>query len=229
MRANREWMSISDMMAGLMMVFMFIAIVFMITTEREKTAMREIALTYERSRTTLRLQLQREFEKDLDGWGAEVLDDATIRFKEPDVLFARSSSKINQKFQTILNDFFPRYVSVLTSPEFKDEIDELRIEGHTSSIWRQRSTPEQAYLANAKLSQDRSLSVLNYVYMLQSVEADRDWLTDVIRANGVSYAKRLFAEDGAEDLTRSRRVEFRVVTKSEEKIYTILEAANSTS
>jgi chemotaxis protein MotB len=148
MKPSKEWMSIADMMAGLMMVFMFIAIVFMVTTEREKAAMREIALTYERSKTALRQQLQGEFEKDLERWGAEILDDATIRFKEPDVLFARSSARINEDFKSILDNFFPRYVAVLSSPDFKSEIDELRIEGHTSSIWRQQSTAEQAYLAN---------------------------------------------------------------------------------
>ena len=119
MQTNREWMSISDLMAGLMMVFMFIAIVFMITTEREKNAMKEIALTYERSKTALRAELVNEFEKDLDQWGAEILDDGTFRFKEPDVLFARSSSEINSKFKAILDDFFPRYVGILTSDQFK--------------------------------------------------------------------------------------------------------------
>ena len=87
-RSNREWMSISDLMAGLMMVFMFIAIVFMITTEREKNAMRDIALTYERSKEALRVELESEFQDDLEKWGAEILADGTFRFKEPEVLFS---------------------------------------------------------------------------------------------------------------------------------------------
>jgi outer membrane protein OmpA-like peptidoglycan-associated protein len=213
------------MMAGLMMIFMFIAVVFMITMERENKAMRDIALTYERSKSSLRTQLESEFKNDLEGWGAEILEDGTIRFKEPDVLFARSSASIKPEFLAILNDFFPRYVTVLSSDQFRDEIEELRIEGHTSSIWRRNSTPEEAYLANARLSQARSLSVLDYVYQLPSVEIERDWLTTVIRANGVSFARRLFDKHGVEDLARSRRVEFRVVTKAEEKIYTIFEAS----
>ena len=227
MRSNREWMSISDLMAGLMMVFLFIAIVFMISMEREKDAMREIALTYERSKTALREQLKEEFRDDLAEWGAEILQDGTFRFKEPDVLFSRSSAVVNAKFKSILEDFFPRYIEILTSGQFRDEIDEVRIEGHTSSIWSQTSTPEYAYLKNAQLSQARSLSVLNYVYMLPSIASERDWLSGVIRANGVSFAERISAADGTEDFTRSRRVEFRVVTKAEEKIYTILEQSGN--
>ena len=41
MKASKEWMSISDMMAGLMMIFMFIAIVFMVNMERENKAMQK--------------------------------------------------------------------------------------------------------------------------------------------------------------------------------------------
>ena len=227
MRANKEWMSIADMMAGLMMIFMFIAVVFMVTMERENKAMRDIALTYEQSKASLRQQLESEFADDLEEWGAEILSDGTVRFKEPEVLFARSSSVLKPEFVSILDDFFPRYVAVLSSDQFRGEIEELRIEGHTSSIWRQDSTPEEAYLANARLSQARSLSVLGYVYLLPSVQEERDWLTTVVRANGVSFARRLYRKDGVEDLARSRRVEFRVVTKAEEKIYTILEASRS--
>lgn len=222
MRGNREWMSISDLMTGLMMVFMFIAIVFMIKTEREKNAIRDIALTYERSKEALRLELESEFQNDLKNWGAEILSDGTFRFKEPEVLFSRSSAVVNEKFKEILDDFFPRYIDILTSDAFRSEIDEVRIEGHTSSIWSQRSSAEAAYLKNAELSQARSRSVLEYVYLLPGVQEERQWLSTVIRANGLSFAKRIYFEDGSEDFARSRRVEFRVITKAEEKIYTIL-------
>lgn len=69
MQANREWVSISDLMAGLMMVFMFIAIVFMIQTQDEKKRIEEIALTYEKSKKALFEDLKSEFENDLELWG----------------------------------------------------------------------------------------------------------------------------------------------------------------
>lgn len=225
MQTNREWIGISDLMSGLMMVFLFIAIVFMLQTEKDKKSMSEIALTYERSKNELNKELQKEFNKDLEQWGAEILDDNTIRFKEPDILFSRSSSQINNKFKHILKDFFPRYISILLKPKFKNDIDEIRIEGHTSSVGRKVFTKEQAYLYNARLSQRRSFSVLSYVYMLKSIEPERDWLLKVLRANGLSFAKLIYKDESNEneDLARSRRVEFRVLTKVEEKIYTILE------
>lgn len=222
MQANREWISISDLMAGLMMVFLFIAIIFMIQAESEKEAIENIALTYEKSKQELHLALKEEFKKDLKEWGAELLPDSTIQFQEPEVLFDRSSASIKLKFKEILDDFFPRYIEILSSKQFKEEIDEIRIEGHTSSRWREGTEFEDSYLLNAQLSQRRSYSVLDYVFRLEATKTKQDWMKSVLRANGLSFAKLIFDDKNQEDFNKSRRVEFRVATKAEEKIYTIL-------
>ena len=129
-------------------------------------------------------------------------------------------------FRDILADFFPRYVALLYSDQFRENIDEIRLEGHTSSLWAQSGQVEDSYIGNARLSQERSLSVLNYIFRLDSVSQYREWLTSNIRANGLSYSQRIMI-DNVEDYERSRRVEFKVVTKSEERVYTILEALQS--
>lgn len=223
MKRSNVWINLTDLMSGLMMVFLFIAVSFMLQAEKEKQALTEIALTYERSKHELHKTLAEEFGEDLPRWGAVLLEDNTIRFNEPDVLFAQNSSELNQDFKEILNDFFPRYLRILSSPRFRDEINELRIEGHTSSVWTEHASREEAYLNNARLSQDRSFNVLRYLYALRSVKEYQPWLTSVLRANGLAYAKRILRDDGSEDEARSRRVEIRVVTEAEEKIYTIIE------
>jgi len=222
------------MMAGLMMVFLFIAIVFMQQVEKDKLAaekakadMTEIAKTYDVSKQALNKALHKEFDKDLDRWGAEILSNNTVRFHEPEVLFARNSSEIKDAFKNILDDFFPRYISILTRPEYQNEIIEVRIEGHTSSIWRKNSTREVSYIRNAKLSQDRSFSVLDYVFNMNAIESSRQWLIEVLRANGLSYSRLIRDEQGNEDLVKSRRVEFRIITNTEAKIEEILNRAES--
>lgn len=224
MKANREWVSISDMMAGLMMVFLFIAVVFMQKINSDKDSMVEIAKTYADTKSMLNEALHKEFDKDLERWGAEILLDNTIRFKEPEVLFLRGSSKIRDKFKEILNDFFPRYLTILTGKEFVNDIVEVRIEGHTSSIYRKESTVQSAYLYNAKLSQNRAFSVLSYLFALPDVSIHEKWLVKVFRANGLAFAKRII-EDEVENLEKSRRVEFRVMTNTQERIEQILEKA----
>lgn len=209
------------------MIFMFIAIVFMLKTELEKNKISQIALTYQEYQESLNNALEEEFQHDLSLWGAELLDDNTIRFYEPEILFDLSSADIKEQFALILSDFFPRYIAILSSEQFKDNIDEIRIDGHTSSIWRADATLEESYLQNARLSQNRSLNVLRYVFTLESVQIYRDWMISYIRANGLSYAKTISNPDGTEDFERSQRVEFRVITKAEERIYTILESLGS--
>ena len=49
-----------------------------------------------------------------------------------------------------------------------------------------------------------------------------DWLIDNITANGMSYSHRIY-KDNVEDKDASRRVEFRVITNSEETINEIID------
>ena len=169
MRVEKEWMSISDMMSGLMMIFLFIAISFMIEVEDDKNraealaqmykksqdSIKEIVVTYQASQEMLNRDLNREFKDDLKRWGAEITKDNIFRFNSPEVLFKTGSSKISREFRAILNDFFPRYIHLLTSKRYINEIDEIRIEGHTTNDWgRRKSSKNMIYLKNMKLSQN---------------------------------------------------------------------------
>ena len=52
MKKVNKWISIADLMSGLMMVFLFIAILFMNNISKEKKAVEDIALAYEKSKKT---------------------------------------------------------------------------------------------------------------------------------------------------------------------------------
>lgn len=218
-----HWIPLADLMTGLMMVFLLIAITYMVKVEAASQHIREIAVLYERMKVELYEDLKREFEKDLPRWGAELDQDSTIRFKEPDVLFALGSSELKNNFKAILDDFFPRYVRILDSDKYRDAVNEIRIEGHTSSLWSYLPL-DQAYFQNMKLSQDRTRSSLQYVLGLPAVRDDLPWLRDHITANGLSSSKTVRRADGSEDFERSQRVEFRVRTDAESRIARILEA-----
>ncbi len=221
--SSREGMSVSDLMAGLMMVFLFIAVLFMVKIEHEKRAIEEIAVTYNDYKQALNDALWGEFGNDLEKWNATILADNTIRFKGPEVLFATGSSELTPHFKNILDNFFLRYVRLLAREEFKSNIDEVRIEGHTSSVWEDAKTLEDRYLKNADLSQTRSFAVLTHCFQLSAIAVHKEWLTKILRANGLAFAK-LITENGVEDRDSSRRVEFRVKTKAEERIEKIIRA-----
>ena len=210
-------------MTGLMLVFLLVAITYMVKVEAASQHIREIAVLYERMKVELYDDFKKEFEKDLPRWGAELDRDSTIRFKEPDVLFLIGSSEIKNNFKSILDDFFPRYVHILDSDKYRDAVDEIRIEGHTSSVWSNLSS-DQAYFQNMKLSQDRTRSTLQYVLALPAVRGDLPWLRGHITANGLSSSKTIKRADNTEDYERSQRVEFRVRTDAESRIARIIEA-----
>jgi len=239
MRVDQEWMNISDMMSGLMMIFLFIAISFMVEVEEDKNhaeelaqkykksqdSIREIVVTYQASQEMLNQDLNREFEKDLKKWGAEITKDNIFRFNSPEVLFKTGSSGISKSFRRILNDFFPRYIYLLSSKKYIKEIDEIRIEGHTTNDWKRGASKQTIYLKNMKLSQNRANKVLAYCYSIKKNlnKVQKEWLEQKLRANGMAFSKLIYNKTGAMDYQKSKRVEFKVITKAQEKIYKIIE------
>jgi len=220
------WISISDMMSGLMMIFLFISISYMISVIREKDKIKEIAVTYNRLQNDLYEDLYNEFKNDLQKWDATInRQTLSVRFESPDVLFKLGSSQLENKFKEILEDFFPRYIKILTSEKYKSDIEEIRIEGHTSSDWATQCPPDVAYFNNMQLSQDRTRSVLEYVLTLPSIAGHKDWVKKYLTANGLSSSKLIFLPDGREDKDKSRRVEFRVKTNAEKRIVKIINEA----
>jgi outer membrane protein OmpA-like peptidoglycan-associated protein len=204
-----HWLSVSDLMAGLMMIFLFISIIYMREVQR-------FVVEADRTQQQIYEALLEEFKEDLPEWNAEIdRETMTFRFREPEVLFEQGGADLQPRFERILADFFPRYVNVLA--EFEKDIEEVRIEGHTSSEWRQETEQRIAYFKNMKLSQDRTRNVLEYCLSRQLIDRESVWINQKIAAVGLSSTK-LVLEDGFENKAKSRRVEFRVKTNFEQQI-----------
>lgn len=182
---NEHWVSMSDLMAGLMMVFMFISIAYMHYVRIEKEKIKEVAVAYENAQLQLYNALDIEFAKDLQDWDAEI-DKQTleVRFKSPDVLFGLGSTELKPKFKLILDDFFPRYLKVLDN--YQEHITEVRIEGHTSTDWTGTTNPDIAYFNNMALSQGRTRAVLQYVYDIKNIATHQQWVKSKFAAVGYS-------------------------------------------
>lgn len=217
-----HWLSVSDLMAGLMMVFLFIAIALMRNAFSERDKIKQVAVAYQENQVAIYEALQAEFKGDLEKWNADIDEDTlTFTFKAPEVLFKSGESAISQQYKELLTNFFPRYMSVLHP--YKASINEVRIEGHTSSIWNASTSSEKAYFENMRLSQGRTRSVLEFVYSLESSENERSWIKANIAAVGFSSSKLVKRKDGSEDTAKSRRVSFRVITNSDIQIKRILQ------
>jgi len=216
-----HWLSVSDLMAGLMMVFLFISIALMRNAMIERDMIKDVAVAYQDNQVSIYDSLIKEFGNDLEKWNAKIDNETlTFTFKSPDTLFDDGEVLIKLEYQTILNDFFPRYLE--TVYKFKDSINEIRIEGHTSSKWNSKTSIDEAYFKNMQLSQGRTRSVLQYIYELEKVKDKQDWIKDKLAAVGFSSSK-LILKDNSEDEDASKRVSFRVITNSDIQIRKILD------
>lgn len=218
-----QWLPISDLMSVLMMVFVLIAISYMLKVYQEKDKIEQVAIMYNKLQNELYDDLETEFEQDLQKWNAE-LDQATmsVRFKAPDVLFETGSAEIRPKFQTILDDFFPRFIQILFQEKYRKDIEEIRIEGHTSTQWNSETSELESYLYNMELSQDRTRNVLSYVIHLSEEPDLTNWVKSNLTANGLSSSKIVLDQFGKEDKQSSKRVEFKVKTNAEKRLATII-------
>ena len=216
------WISVSDMMAGLMVIFLFIAISYIRPIANTQETIRTIVATWNESEADIHTALENEFRDDLERWNAELeRETLTVRFKSPEILFDTGAPELKPMFRAILSDFFPRYMRVLHG--FRDAIEEVRVEGHTSSVWESTPDAEDAYFKNMALSQARTRSVLEFGMLLPSSEPYREWACRHLTATGLSSSRLILTAEGAEDATRSRRVEFRVVTNAKRQIVRIIE------
>lgn len=218
---NESWITVSDLMAGLMMVFLVIAVIYAKESEdRQGIAERE-AKKWIDVESQIYIALKREFRRDLWKWNAEIeRETLTIRFRSPDILFETGKDDLTPYFQGLLDDFLPRYLNLLHS-QFKEPIEEVRIEGHTSSEWFDAESQEQAFILNMELSQARTRAVLGHTLQIKSLHHLTPWITKAVSANGLS-SSRLVESNGIEDKIRSRRLEFVIRTNAKRKLFEII-------
>lgn len=205
--SDGHWLPVVDLMAGLMMVFLFISIAFMLDQQQDNTKrINDLDLNIQ---THIYNGLKAEFDQDLKKWDAHFEKDTlSIDFQSPELLFGHGSKDLSAHFKRILKDFFPRYVKVLKP--YRDLIAEVRIEGHTSSDWRRNSTESDAYFNNLQLSQIRAREVFRYIYFLDPAETN--WIKRNMMAMGFSSSKAVI-NDGVENAKKSRRISFRTIIK----------------
>lgn len=219
---SEHWMSVSDLMSGLMIVFLFVSIAMLHFVRIERDRIKEIAIAYRDTQVSIYNDLDREFSKDLKSWGAEIdRNTLEVRFLNPDLLFESGRADIRKSFRQVLDQFLPRYFSVIS--KYRDRIEEVRIEGHTSSDWARGVSVDAAFFNNMALAQSRTREVLEYAYLRANSNEERDWIRRKIAAVGFSSSRPVLAENGGEDVKRSRRVAFRVITDSETQIKRIID------
>lgn len=200
LESEEHWVSISDVMAGLMVIFLFVAISYMLNVHhktkqiiKHEETIQRLLDEYKNLKEELAKDLQIEFEGDPNNpkpsdanWqGYLNMDTLTIGFKQP---FQVGGEIVPEGFEEVLTDFFPRYIAILSKADYREEIEEIRIEGHTSSEWLDEVPIDVAFINNMELSQNRARNVLDYVLEIDDPQIFRNkiWLKKKVTANGLS-------------------------------------------
>ncbi len=218
---HNTWMSVSDLMTGLMVIFLFVAIAYISKEQEHAVNLRE----YMEVKTKLHGKMVNEFAGDTSHWQMDVGGDLSIKFKNAQTLFPSGSDKLTPEFCQILDEFLPRYFNLLLQDSLSKHIKEIRIEGHTDDV-PYPGLDSDPYFANLILSQKRARNVLRYFrsmpYFVTLSPKNQERLEYWFTANGLSYGKALDANGNEAyksqkeiDRENSRRVEFRIITDSE--------------
>jgi outer membrane protein OmpA-like peptidoglycan-associated protein len=181
----------------------------------------EISNRYNNIKSNIYFDVAREFEDDLAAWNAVVdSTELAVRFSTNEGVdtkvsyFIKGSSIPSDTYKEILDDFFPRFLEIVSNEKYRESIEEIRIEGHTDS--------DGGYLYNIQLSQDRAREVLNHCLNIVSgndaYSEMIEWAKFKITANGLSFSHPILNADSTENKGLSRRVEFKIRTNAEKQL-----------
>lgn len=231
-----NWMSISDIMTALMVIFLFISISYMTEVNKQKDEIEEILNIYENTKDSIRNDLILLVEEDLKKWSKYIEFDhsnLSIKFVGRDIQFKPDQDRIRSRFRSILNDFLPKYLAVIAQDKYKDKIAEVRIEGHANNP-NEGNNDIETYLEGIRWSQRRAKKVLEYSVESSSFQSfdykTKRRLEFWMVANGYGYGRTLDQTGGYTQISNneiceecSRRVEFRIITISEQVIADIID------
>ena len=129
------------------------------------------------------------------------------------ILFNTGDYTLSAEGKAMIDRFLPVYLNVLLSDEYRANVSEIIIEGHTDSTG--------SYMTNLSLSQNRALAVASYILGDEYTgisDATKRVLRQIVTANGRSESNLVYNADGTENPDASRRVEFKFRLQDEQMI-----------
>jgi len=155
----------------------------------------------------LRDELAAAFAPDLKRWHARVAPDLSVRFDQPDLLFASGKPALTRDFKRVLTDFFPRYLRVLSDPRFAGRIESVSVETHAAADGGGAGAEEYASLRDMALSERRTQAVLSIVLLLPEAAGLRAWLAQKLDVEDLPSSEPMVTGD---DVDARHCVAFRV-------------------
>lgn len=202
---NIFWITMTDLMTGLVLVFVVMFFYTYMTSHLELVKQK---LAKENATKSLQESL------DIQNIDATI-DPITGIVKISNLeLFELGSFELSNKGKEYLDKFAPAYFDSLISNNYLNKhIEKIIIEGHTDSQnFKGQYSDDEQYMKNMELSLNRAFSVANYMTNTAYNKTNSDKLRKMIIVQGASYSSPILT-NGKEDYAKSRRVELKIITK----------------
>ena len=206
---NIFWMTMTDLMTGLVLVFM-VLFFYAFMQDNVNKIYEDIS----------KEKVSNSIEEALENVNIEaIIDPYSGIVKISDLeLFDLSSYTLSEKGKNYLDKFAPAYFNSIFKDRYLSEnIDKIIIQGHTDTqSFAGSYSPDEQYMKNMELSLNRAYAVANYMTSTAYNKENGEKLRKMIIVEGASSSTPVFV-NGKEDYNRSRRVELKIIMKSKEK------------
>lgn len=203
---NVFWVTMSDLLLGLAIIFMTLFTLAMtgFTTEKVRQQQAQIEASKE--------LVEKLKEADIQAEVDPMTGDVKISDLE---LFELNSYTLSPKGKIYLNKLVPIYVeNILSNKELYDSITNIVVQGHTDSQQYVNVTSEnEQFTKNMTLSLQRANSVAEYIFKTNFNSTYDEQLRKMLVVEGRSYTNPVIV-NGKEDYEKSRRVELKLKVKS---------------
>lgn len=205
---NIFWMTMTDLMTGLVLVFM--VLFFWAYMQGNMNKLQE---------QVAQESVSKELQKTLNEQDIEATVESSGIVKIQDLeLFEVGDYHLSQKGKSYLNKFAPAYLNSIFSNEFlKENVEKIVIQGHTDSqTFVGKFSSDEQYMKNMDLSLKRAYEVANYMSNTPYNKENGDKLRKMIIVEGASFSNPIMV-NGKEDFAKSRRVELKLIMKNKSK------------
>lgn len=213
---NIFWVTMTDLMTALVLVFMVLFFYTYITSFYEKL-----------ERTTAQQKAAEELERTLEKKHLSAIVDASagvVKISDLE-LFDLNSYELSTKGKEYLSNFAPAYLdSLFTNNYLSSHIDKIIIQGHTDSqTYKGKFSDDEQYMKNMELSLKRAYTVANFMTNTPYNKVNGNKLRKMIIVEGASFSSPVLNPQGKEDYAKSRRVELKIIMKEKSKYKDIIE------
>jgi outer membrane protein OmpA-like peptidoglycan-associated protein len=202
---NIFWVTMSDLMLGLAIVFITLFVLAM-------TGFTQQAIQQQKVKMDVAKEISKELQKEhIDAQIDRMTGDLII---PSTALFEINSYVLSPSGKTLLSKLAPIYINTLfKNKELANDIESILIQGHTDSqTFAGVKSVDEQFVRNMDLSLKRANSVAEYILHTNYNKNNAEAFRKMIVVEGKSFNEPVLV-DGKEDYAKSRRVELKIKVK----------------